>query len=413
MALLVLQLPPRERAGAPTHATPEYAWVSTSADGELIHQSGRAAASLLPRAESAVLVLSPADVSWHRITLPKAPAARLRAALAGLLEEQLLEDDEALHLALAPGATAGQPTWVAAMHKPWLQEHLNALEKAGVIVDRVVPACWPGDAPMGHFFALDEAADGSSANTWLAHSDADGAQCLNLAGGLARALAPQWTSQATRWSATPAVAAQAERWLGAPVMALTDAEHALQAVRSLWNLRQFDLAARHRGTRAARDLLKRLASPAWRPVRLGAAALVVLQIAGLNLWAWQQERALTERKQAMVDLLKNTHPQVRAVLDAPLQMQRETDQLRAAAGRAGEGDLEALLAAAASAWPPGQGPAESLRFEPGRLSVGATGWSPQQIEDFRQRLRPAGWAVDSVEGRLQISRAAPPRPAAS
>ena len=38
------------------------------------------------------------------MTLPKAPAGRMRAALGGVLEEQLLEDDDALHLALPPHA---------------------------------------------------------------------------------------------------------------------------------------------------------------------------------------------------------------------------------------------------------------------------------------------------------------------
>ena len=43
---------------------------------------------------------------------------------------------------------------------------------------------------------------------------------------------------------------------------------------------------------------------------------------------------------------------VAPVLDAPLQMQRETEALRAAAGQAGDNDLEALMGAVATAWPP-------------------------------------------------------------
>ena len=33
-------------------------------------------------------MIQEADVSWHRITLPKAPASRLRMALVGVLEER-------------------------------------------------------------------------------------------------------------------------------------------------------------------------------------------------------------------------------------------------------------------------------------------------------------------------------------
>jgi general secretion pathway protein L len=97
---------------------------------------------------------------------------------------------------------------------------------------------------------------------------------------------------------------------------------------------------------------------------------------------------------------------VRAVLDAPLQMQRETELLRAAAGRPGEGDLEALLAAAASAWPDGRPPVDSLRFEPGRLMLNAAGLLPQQVDAMRERLAPAGWAVQANGSQITFSRAA-------
>jgi general secretion pathway protein L len=107
-------------------------------------------------------------------------------------------------------------------------------------------------------------------------------------------------------------------------------------------------------------------------------------------------------------MLRATFPNVRAVLDAPLQMRRETEVLRAAAGRAGDSDLEALLGAAASAWPDGQGPVQALRFEPGRLTLSAPGWSEQQVKQFRDRLRPGGWAVESAEGSVSLSRAPAP-----
>ena len=132
------------------------------------------------------------------------------------------------------------------------------------------------------------------------------------------------------WSAEPAVAAAAERWLGSSVQVRTEAERALLATRSLWNLRQFDLAPRHRGTRALRDLLRQWLSPAWRPARIGLVALLLLQVLGLNAWAWQQRQALSAKRLAQEQLLRATFPQLRTVLDAPLQMQRETDALKRA-----------------------------------------------------------------------------------
>jgi general secretion pathway protein L len=139
-------------------------------------------------------------------------------------------------------------------------------------------------------------------------------------------------------------------------------------------------------------------------VRVGLAALAALHLAGVNAWAWQQQRLVDGKRAATVELLRSTHPQVRAVLDAPLQMERETALLRAAAGQPGEGDLETLLGAAAAAWPDGAGPAQSLRFEPGRLTLGTPNLDDEQAAAFGERLRAAGWAVEVADGRHTISR---------
>ncbi len=415
MSVLVILIPQRARLGARAAERTEasdsstgegYAYV-LSADGLQVSSQGQAQASLLPRADNVVAVLADSDVSWQRISLPRAPAAKLRAALGGLLEEQLLDDDEAMHLALAPDAQAGQPAWVAAMNKAWLRSELDKLEKTGLSIERVLPSSWPGDAPQGHFYDAPGAPAGN-ARMMLCHADENGLSLLRLDGSLARALLPHMNEQQTLWTAEPAVASPAERWLGSSVRVQTDAERALQATRSLWNLRQFDLAPRHRGTLALRNTVRQLLSPAWRPVRIGLATLLVLQVVGLNAWAWHQRQQLVEQRVAQEQLLRATFPNVRAVLDAPLQMRRETEVLRAAAGRAGDSDLEALLGAAASAWPEGQGPVQTLRFEPGRLTLSTPGWSAQQLSQFRERLRPGGWAVESAEGRVSLSRAAAP-----
>lgn len=409
MSVLIIQIPPRARLGAQIDPPPAsagldgYAYVLSN-DGLQVGSQGKAQAALLPRADTTVAVLADSDVSWQRMTLPKAPAARLRAALGGLLEEQLLDDEAALHLALPPHSLAGQPVWVAVMHKDWLRGQLEGLEKAGLSIERVVPATWPGDAPTGHFFEGAARATGNAA-ILLSFADANGHATMPMQGTLARALLPQMSAQPTRWTATPATATTAERWLGTPVTVLTEAERALQSARSLWNLRQFELAAHHRGTLALRDLTRRFLSPGWRPVRVGLVALAALQLVGLNAWAWQQRRAISEGQLAQSQLLRSTFPKVQAVLDAPLQMRRETDALRAAAGRSGENDLEALLGAAASAWPEAQGAVQTLRFEPGKLTLAASGWNEQQVAQFRDRLRPGGWAVDSADGRITLSRA--------
>ena len=114
MSTLVVQIPSRSRlqarestAAVESGPGTEYAYVLTP-DGLATDTQGRSPLSLLPKAAGAVAVLADADVSWHRITLPKAPAARLPAALMGVLEDALLEEATGVHIAVAPGATAGE-----------------------------------------------------------------------------------------------------------------------------------------------------------------------------------------------------------------------------------------------------------------------------------------------------------------
>ncbi len=433
MSILVILPAARSRLRARGTAAPaagasgDHAY-ALSADGLTLSAHGACAAALLPRAATVVLALGDADVAWHRLVLPRAPAARLRAALAGAMEESLLDEPEALHFAIAPDAAAGAPSWVAVADRAWLAAELAALEAAQVFVDRIVPSSWPADPPTGHFFLAADDAGGPQAALRLAWSHAGGAAVLSLRGALARGLlaataadaareaaaaadtvlpaTPPALPEAARWSAEPDAAAAAERWLDAPVTVLPQAERALLAARSPWNLRQFDLVRRSRGTRALRDTLRRLLSPAWRPARYGVAALVATQLVGLNVWAWRLDATVAEKRAEQVALLQQTHPQVRAVLDAPLQMRREAALLRAAAGRPDAGDLEPLLGAAAAAWPPAQPPVESLRYEPGRLTLAAPGLDPPQMDHLRGALRPAGVRIESVDGRLVLSRAA-------
>jgi len=416
MSVLVIQIPPRRRLGPRTAGTEdaatsapskrsEYQWASTQ-DGLSVAVQGHCAPALLPRAESVVAVVSECDVSWQRVKMPKAPPAKLRAALGSMVEEAVLDEPDALQLAIAPDAVAGSPTWVAVVDRAWLEGEIRALEGAGTLVDRVVPSLWPGDPPRGHF--IDVAPDGASPEPAIAMADANGIVCVPLAGTLARALLPQAAAQSARWTAPAAVAAAAERWLGAPVAVQTTAEGLLVAARTAWNLRQFELAPRRRGTRALREAGKRFLSPGWRPVRLGLVALTVLQIVGLNAWAWSQRQAIERKRTAQIALINEVHPQVRSVIDAPLQMERENDQLRSLAGRAGATDLEPMLAAAAAAWPDAQGPVQSLRFQPGQLSLATGGWSDNDVKQFSDRLRPGGWSVEPAPGRVTITRSGAP-----
>jgi general secretion pathway protein L len=71
----------------------------------------------------------------------------MRTALEGLLEERLLDETDAVHFALQPGARAGEPAWVGVCDRAWLRNTLQILEAAGRHATRIVPEFAPEGSP--------------------------------------------------------------------------------------------------------------------------------------------------------------------------------------------------------------------------------------------------------------------------
>lgn len=372
--------------------TAQLSWVR-SGDGQQSLEHGRCAASLLPAEAEVVLALPVRALSWHRLAVPKVAASRLRAVLDGLLEERLLSDTTELHFALEPGARAGQTLWVAACDKAWLRSWLQALEAAGRPVSRIVPMLWPTVDAV--HWAYD-----SGGHAWLASASAEGVRCLPLAAtGADRTAADTPEAQ---WLADPAVAAQAEQALDRRLAPVPLHNWLLRVAQSDWNLAQFDLSlssGARRGQRLRQALRQFRTAPVLRPARWGLAALLVAQLLGLNVAAWQERSSLDAKRQAVRQTLQQTFPNVTLVLDAPLQMQRELAQLQQAGGQLSGRDLEAMLSALGSSGPgtaaqrlvysPGelrlQAPEDQLRAQAQALQGGA--WNAQ-IDGQALRLRP-------------------------
>ena len=408
MSTLIILLAAQPRLAAPTtagHVAPaEFDYV-LSTDGTRVTEHGRAAPAALPRAALVVAVLRPGDVAFQRVAIPKAPAARMRAALTGVMEEALLEDEDEVHLALAPDAKPGGEHWVAVVNKPWLRAQLAALEAGGVALDRAVPSWWPDQGIAGHTFRE----GGPDEPAQLAWRDDAGVLCVPLGSPVARALVAALPEDTVvRWTATPETALDASEFVGMPVASVTDEEQGLRAARAGWTLLQFELAPQRRGVKLVRDLAARFAfDPAWRVTRLGLVALIAVTLLGLNIRAFQENHRIAQKKAALTAAVAEAFPNVKTIYDPASQAQREIDTLRAAAGRPGDGDLETLLQAAESAWPQSHSPIDSLKFEPGHLTLPAAGWTPQEIERFTTQLRAANVDVQSGTGKLVLGHRQP------
>jgi general secretion pathway protein L len=428
----VLILTPSDFSVAPAAGLAALLDWTSSGNGEFALDHGtHCAASLLPSDDDVVLVLPPRVVSWHRVNLPKVANAKLRAVLDGLLEDRLLSDTTDLHFALQPGGRAGQTLWVAACRKSWLRSWLQVLEAAGRPVSRIVPALWPlppldgpasdtnqQPAPTLHW-AHDE-----GHQVWLATANPLGVRCTPLQdhnnstfgdsafGGLASSTgsAPSellhTDPETTRLLADPSVAALAEQVFNQRFELVSRSDWLLQCAQSDWNLAQFDFSltsGARRGQRLRQNLRRWRSSPAWRPARWGLAALVAVQLLGLNVAAWSERNSLQTKQAAVRQTLQQSFPQVSLVLDAPVQMQRELSKLQQASGVLSSGDLETMLGALATGAAGSNVSAPStVGFIPGEGKFGGWQTDEQSLRGLQQSLDQSGWRTQFDGNELTL-----------
>lgn len=393
MTTLILALP----LVRPTAAT-EFEYV-VSAQGEAVQAHGTAALALLPRSDTLVLVVPAVALSWHSVRLPPVSGARVRAALDGLLEEQLLDEPTQLGLALAPVRLPNGDALVAAYDKAWLRAMLGFFEQADRPASRVVPEFAPlGSEGGGARWHV----GGSTQDARLVMLQPQGLVCVPLVSALSLLGAkPAWSAD-DRVVAEPAVAELAEQVLGTAVLVQTAAQRLCDAAQGAWELAQFDLALSG-GGRLARRWRQWLAlvqhAPAWRGARWGALALLLAHLAGLNAWAWKLDARVRDQQQQVRSTLTQTFPEIRTVVDAPVQMQRQFDLLRRSGGALVQADMESMLAALGAALPAGSH-ATSIDFAPGQLTLQGLALAEPALAALRERLGAQGYQVQAQGERL-------------
>jgi general secretion pathway protein L len=395
MSPLIISLP--LSAASPTSV---YAYTQ----GQTAAPLRSASAFLLPdtgRSTDVVAVVPAQALSWLAVDLPAGKPLRgdaLRAALVGLLEDRVLDDPEPLHFALQPQWQPGQRNGVAVCNKAWLQSHLQALEAAGRPVNRIVPALHPARSADDAQLRV----TGSPQDAWLWVSEPTGVWGLPLTAARAN-----WTNtaQAYMLSAEPAVAEIAAQALQRQPSLVQPAQMLLQAAQSDWDLAQFDLAATGSArwvkawVRAQQTLLH---APAWRPARWGVVVLLLSQVLGLNTWAWKLQSDLGQRQNGLTQIMRQTFPEIQVVVDAPLQMAREVQNLRQAAGQTSAEGLEPLLAALGQALPAGQA-LQSLDYQSGQLRVKGLNLSDGQAAQLQTQLKSLGASARLENGQWSFT----------
>lgn len=380
--MLIIALP-----HSPDAAASNYAHVHT--DGHTVLRSATGVADALSaHAGEVVAVVPHSRLSWFEVQLPPAShGARLGPVLHGLLEDRLLDDPAQVHMVLPMDATPltrqGGVTQVAVCDKAWLRDALAPLQAAGLTVQRLVPELSPSPSPQLYVCGTPDHAE-----HLLTHAQGVTALPPNTAHWAA--FAPL-ADPALRIYAEPAMVAQVQQQLQQQPELQTAAQRWLAASLSRWDMAQGEWAQgrRQRLQRQLQAAWQQLRhAPAWRPVRWGMVALLLVQVVGLNVSAWQERQALQQQLAQLPVLLQSTFPKVTVVVEPLLQMQREVDSLKQASGSLTGSDLEPLLAALATVLPAGQTPTQ--------LHYTAQGLRVQGV-DFT--LDPLGSAHTSLRAR--------------
>ncbi|CAG9174346.1 hypothetical protein LMG23992_02713 [Cupriavidus laharis] len=401
-------------------------------------REGHAQIAALPAAERLVLILAASDVLLTTATVPPLPPARLKQALPNLVEDALATDPQPCHIGVGPALDGDAPRpargprrrLLMVADRAWLRAVLDAFAEHRHRRRHILPAqmCLPLAAPA-------EADDGDSATAQPATLvvEAAAASLAQAEGMVEPTLAPATAPDSGQWQLTvrtgrhegyglllgnDALAAwqalapegiwhgDASAVASAPVPALRQAR---AADWRMWiagaqgclqeaglDLAQFEFA---QGRADRWNLL------AWRLPLALVAGIVLVQLLGMNVH-WLMLRHEQQRLEAaQLQTLHNAFPQIQTVLDAPLQMRRQVEQLRLASGRSTPDDFLPLadrFAQAARQLPPDglqaleyRGRALVATLKPGTDTAalrGAVRQAGLQMEEDKtaEATRPAG-----------------------
>lgn len=373
-----------------------------SVDGRSVSRSGQALAKDLARLGSEVVAVVPWQVlAWHSLTLPPSVGGRLNAVLGSLLEDSSLQDPNDLHVVLSPLASTrlrqGGKAMVAACAKEWLRTALSPLVAAGLRIQHLAPEVCPSPTPdAAQLYVLN---DGAKLQALLCRHDS--VWRLPPAAALAA-----WASvnNKTLW-AEPSVADAAAGLSDLPAYLQTPQQRWLQASGNDWDLAQGEWA-QSRGLRAWRWLQAAWRSlrfdSAWQATRRGVILLLLVNVLGLNLWAWRVQAEVAQQRQNIQQILTSTFPKVKLVIDAPTQMRRELQALQKNSAQPQDSDVDMMLQALSASWPAGAVPTQ-IDYRGGALRL--TGLKPEALEVLRQTYASHAHYRFEVQGSQVVLQA--------
>ncbi len=310
--------------------------------GALLQQGAAALGSLtdlIGSARRVVLLLAASDVTLLRVTVPPLSPARLKAALPGIVEDQILGEPADCVLAATPATGEGVRT-VAVVQRAWLEVLAKALLAQGARSICALPAqlCLPLQ-PGCVAGAISAGESGLELTLRLAQYE-----------GFGLTVAPQ-----------PGPALQTLRALASdtPLTVYVAASELANYQALAAGLSGITLEAEHwahwvaAARTAAPDLMRSLGAAGerardwrrWRwPLRLALLTLLV-NIAGVNIEWLRLRRDAASVRLSMLQTFKAAYPKETVILDPIAQMRKNIGIVKLENGQLAPDEFTALCAA--------------------------------------------------------------------
>jgi general secretion pathway protein L len=275
-----------------------------------------------------ILVIVPARrLSWHRIQVPVAlrrKRKQINAFIRGTLEDRLLDELSDLHFAIAPRVGTDGMVWVAVCDRLWLIAHLDGLAALGLLPTRLIPELSPdtakGPLAIGH---------GDQPMLWLSSVDG-GVWGLPLnreaVGSIGYKQGENAHVPKPVIYADPSGSRLVSNLSDLKVELLDVAGHLAWVRASDWDLLQGSLESKVT-RRLMMGLRRKVArwwrEERWRRFRYGVAALIFCNVVGLNVWVYLTRANWEAQQQQMIQVFRETFPEVKTVIDPHRQMLAE------------------------------------------------------------------------------------------
>lgn len=359
MSTLYLRLPSRAVAGSAPHLLALACPFTLVSQGGAIEREGVAPLSELAGTISGmqrvVLLLAGSDVTVLRMQVPPLSAAKLKAALPNLVEEQLLCDPA--DCVIVTGALSDGSRSIAVAQRAWLVLLARTFTTLGARDIAALPAqsclSYPAGQPGIVTAAIYPQDTGIDLTLRLSEQDGIG---VAIDGGSDEAAAHEVIQ--TLCAIVPA----APVTLYVPQSALRVYQEAVNDAPALKgrigisadNWTHWIAGARGTALDLMADLLTNTGARfdwhTWRWPLVLAAAVLLINVSALNISWWRMKSEAGSLRSAMTRVYRSAYPNESVIIDPLAQMQQKIAIAKRDSGLAAPDDFTVMAAAFGEAW---------------------------------------------------------------